>query len=235
MKKIIYLLTVVAVITIAACKQDKCDGVVCQNGGTCNDGVCQCNSAFTGANCETHTNGCDTIAPRCLNGGTCANGICTCAPHYFGDSCLQQEAPLHMYITGVTVNSFSPASQAGVLWDADGSGADIYPIIKRNGSIIFNGHTDYPTYCYKVDANYSTGYSMPFFEDSIDITDPTNPNYRLELWDYDNSSDSTMMEGRNFVPYTGINGFPGSITVNDTSAYHEKFEFRVNLSPYYKW
>lgn len=32
---------------------DKCDTVVCKNGGTCVNGSCSCPSDYTGANCET--------------------------------------------------------------------------------------------------------------------------------------------------------------------------------------
>lgn len=35
---------------------DNCENVVCQNGGQCVDGTCDCPSGFTGANCETAVN-----------------------------------------------------------------------------------------------------------------------------------------------------------------------------------
>jgi hypothetical protein len=137
-----------------------------------------------------------------------------------------------MYIIGVTVNHFHPTNPFGVIWDADraGDNADIYPIIKRNGVVIFNGYTDNINYCYKPNANYDTQYKFILHEDSITITDITNPNYRIELWDYDdgiNPDDS--MYGFNFTPYTGLDGFPSSVSYHDTTYYNDEFEFRVNF------
>lgn len=40
-------------ITYTACNKDECKDVVCNNGGTCVSGVCQCTTGFTGTNCET--------------------------------------------------------------------------------------------------------------------------------------------------------------------------------------
>ena len=50
-----FLLT--AVNGIVSCKKDKdkdkCEDVVCQNGGSCNDGVCSCPAGYEGTNCQT--------------------------------------------------------------------------------------------------------------------------------------------------------------------------------------
>lgn len=42
----------VAVVGISGCKKDPCKEVVCENGGTCVEGDCECLEAYTGANCE---------------------------------------------------------------------------------------------------------------------------------------------------------------------------------------
>lgn len=44
------------VIYSSCSKKDKCDDIVCKNGGTCNDGVCKCPLGFEGPNCETASN-----------------------------------------------------------------------------------------------------------------------------------------------------------------------------------
>ena len=41
------------VIYSSCSKKDKCEGIQCKNGGTCNDGVCKCPLGYEGANCET--------------------------------------------------------------------------------------------------------------------------------------------------------------------------------------
>jgi hypothetical protein len=37
----------------SSCSKDKCKDVVCNNGGSCNEGVCSCPTGYEGANCET--------------------------------------------------------------------------------------------------------------------------------------------------------------------------------------
>ncbi len=39
-------------ITYTSCNKDECKDVVCQNGGTCNEGTCSCTTGYTGTNCE---------------------------------------------------------------------------------------------------------------------------------------------------------------------------------------
>jgi hypothetical protein len=42
-----------AVWLLSACKPDPCKETVCENGGTCLDGACQCPEGFRGISCET--------------------------------------------------------------------------------------------------------------------------------------------------------------------------------------
>ncbi|MES2622501.1 MAG: hypothetical protein V4615_16740 [Bacteroidota bacterium] len=216
-----------------------CDTITCLNGGVCVTGNCNCPTRFTGIHCEVYTNPCDTTP--CFNGGICVSGNCNCAPHFSGDSCTVQEIPSKMYITGVVINHFCPVNPNAISWDEYASipetitPADIYPVIKRNGTVIYNGYTQNPNYAYKHNANYDTQYSMPFYQDSISITDVTNQDYRIELWDYDDGINDDFMYGFTFTPYTGTNGFPSSLFLQGVGVYAEQFEFRINFSPYYEW
>ncbi len=40
-------------ITYTSCNKDECKDVVCQNGGTCNEGNCDCPTGYEGTSCET--------------------------------------------------------------------------------------------------------------------------------------------------------------------------------------
>lgn len=40
-------------VTYTSCNKDECKDVVCQNGGTCTDGVCACSTGYEGTNCQT--------------------------------------------------------------------------------------------------------------------------------------------------------------------------------------
>lgn len=54
----IFLTTIVTLLTFGAvvytsCQKDRCKRLICQNGGTCQDGFCICASGYTGRYCET--------------------------------------------------------------------------------------------------------------------------------------------------------------------------------------
>lgn len=59
-KKILLLSSLAFGITFAfqACKKDKdpCEDVTCLNGGTCNDGNCNCATGYEGSDCGTKAN-----------------------------------------------------------------------------------------------------------------------------------------------------------------------------------
>lgn len=42
-------------ITYTSCNKDECKDVVCNNGGTCVDGTCQCSTGYEGTNCQTES------------------------------------------------------------------------------------------------------------------------------------------------------------------------------------
>lgn len=40
-------------VLYTSCNKDECKNVVCQNGGTCVSGTCQCTTGYEGSKCET--------------------------------------------------------------------------------------------------------------------------------------------------------------------------------------
>jgi len=58
---------------------DPCANITCQNGGTCNNGVCECLAGYTGNNCETVTVsaylGAWSVSENC-NPGVNLPGVC---------------------------------------------------------------------------------------------------------------------------------------------------------------
>ncbi len=52
MKKLLFILSVLSMMTLTNCKKDKCKDVTCLNGGTCNDGTCQCTNGYEGYDCS---------------------------------------------------------------------------------------------------------------------------------------------------------------------------------------
>ena len=62
-----------------------CGDVVCQNGGTCFEGDCECAEGFEGQNCQTKS-----CSPKCENGGTCLGGSCSCKADFSGQYCQEK-------------------------------------------------------------------------------------------------------------------------------------------------
>lgn len=88
----------VIICCIPSCKPAKdesCVGVLCQNGGTCENGDCICINSYTGTLCEIPLDSCTLI--NCGPHGTCASGHCDCDPNWTGTHCDQQIVPVDSF------------------------------------------------------------------------------------------------------------------------------------------
>jgi hypothetical protein len=70
------------ILMMASCA---CSGVDCQNGGTCNDGKCDCLKGYYGDNCELK-DFCELDEVVCVY-GDCEEGICNCEDGYEKEDC----------------------------------------------------------------------------------------------------------------------------------------------------
>ncbi|XP_076071887.1 uncharacterized protein LOC143043490 isoform X1 [Mytilus galloprovincialis] len=72
---------------------DLCDGVICENEGTCVGGLlnnsCICPVSHTGSHCESEIDFCDGV--KCENNGSCVDGVfnysCICPASHTGSHC----------------------------------------------------------------------------------------------------------------------------------------------------
>lgn len=46
------VLFIIIILVAVSCKNDECDGTICENGGTCLNGICNCPQGILGTNCE---------------------------------------------------------------------------------------------------------------------------------------------------------------------------------------
>lgn len=215
----IRLLSLLVFLAFAACKkEDKCENVICLNGGTCDNGTCICINGFSGQLCETAPDPCAGIT--CLNGGTCANGVCNCPTGYTGGNCSQQQTPEYVEITAVNLNQFIPQS-----WDIDGSGPDVYFKIFLNGTQLFENSANRVN---NVSNGTVTTWNLPA-STNLNLYEPTS-QYVIEFYDWESFGADTKMASLYFTPYWDNNGFPSELIYNEIncSTCDAYFSFKVN-------
>lgn len=76
-KLLLILLGLCATILLnQSCTEDPCDDIVCQNGGTCDTGDCDCPDGFSGTTCEIQDL---CFGITCEYDGVCVEGTCECS------------------------------------------------------------------------------------------------------------------------------------------------------------
>ena len=120
-------------VTFIACNKDECDGVVCNNGGTCVSGTCSCPVGYEGTTCQTLSSVKFTVSWRtsteaCTVSGSNAQYDITVTPSGTTASTLLIS---NLYAAGKTAtatltgpNAFTISSQAfGSVGTISGSGS----------------------------------------------------------------------------------------------------------------
>lgn len=195
-------------------KDDLCKNANCMNNGTCADGKCNCPEGYNGSQCENYD---PCYNSTCMNGGTCQGGSCVCPQGYTSANCSQQITPSKITITKVKVVKF-PASN----WDT-GDGPDIFPELWINGGtqVWSDPNTNYQ--------NANSDQTYNFTPNPSILLTLVNSQYTFSLWDYDGPGAYQYISSVTFNPYSGTNGFPATLTLDNNS----DLAFELTLS--YTW
>jgi hypothetical protein len=85
-----WILILMIAVSAAFASCDQCQGINCQNEGSCEKGECECPSGFSGDRCEFEDK-CLTGSLDCKNGGICKDGACDCAEGFSGKECKDED------------------------------------------------------------------------------------------------------------------------------------------------
>jgi len=86
MKNLVSLIFLFVGLAFMVSSCGDCQGVDCQNGGSCNEGECDCLHGYSGENCDV-ADFCILLDRNCLNGGVCLDGECDCPTGFEGTDC----------------------------------------------------------------------------------------------------------------------------------------------------
>jgi hypothetical protein len=82
-------------LLLTACSSDKCKDVNCQNGGTCDNGTCNCSNGYEGTDCSVRT-------IQKFIGSWAAGDVCTSGSYSYSISISASNTS----VTGIVINNF---------------------------------------------------------------------------------------------------------------------------------
>ena len=86
-------LSALATLNQSCSKDDPCDSITCENGGTCNDGTCDCAAGYEGTNCDTEVRakfiGSYSGSDACSNSGATGSFTTTIATSTTGVNSIE--------------------------------------------------------------------------------------------------------------------------------------------------
>lgn len=187
-----YCITISAVLLTTlffiSCEQSDspCLDIDCLNGGTCNEGVCDCPPPYGGENCDVLI-GC--YVDPCLNGGICTPQGCNCPSGYWGPLCEYSDSnrqEISFRIKGIDIVSFPRFKEDGSSWDSI-SRPDIYltfnegmwivddssRVTETIENAIYEGTKQSPAASFEVDLliNGGNSYTIGVFDEDLEGED----------------------------------------------------------------
>ena len=172
MKKVVLIFTVMTLIVLGftiSCekKTESCLENLCQNGGNCIVGICNCPNGFTGEKCEIDV--CQNVT--CDAPKTCLDGECICPTGFKGDNC-EVKVVQSITVKEIIVSEFPSKKSDGALWDQDGNPDIAVAIFDNELQLFFSeikqdvkpSEVHSYTCNYKFTTGLTTNYSIPLTE-----------------------------------------------------------------------
>lgn len=146
-----------------------------------------------------------------------------CPQGYTGLNCATEITPTKITITKIRIKQF-PNNGGGT--DDLGTNPDLFISLDKSSSNVFVAGS----YFNDANGNGTMNYDFPMLS-GINSTS-TSTIFKLDFWDYDNTSNNDLMNSIYFSPYSSTQGlgFPTSFNIQDSSG-----AYKAEVFVSYEW